>query len=104
MTRGLAVFVRMVGWRRPRRNRGGGIRRTRELMGWEHPESGRSDNLCVYNLGGSLLSQETGKSPGTGLSRTIVLEIVPSGMKGTLLMLLIKGTAFFLITKKNLCL
>lgn len=104
VTRGLAVFVRMVGWRRPRRNRGGGIRRTRQLMEWELPESRRPYNLWVYNLGGSLLSGKTGKSPSTGLSRTtVVLQIVSSGMKGMLLMLLIKGTAF-LITKKNLCL
>lgn len=56
VTRGLAVFVRMVGWRRPRKNRGGGIRRTGQLMGWAHPETGRSYSLRAYNLRGSLLS------------------------------------------------
>jgi len=58
----------------------GRIDRTWQLMGWEHPESGRPYSPWVCNLGGSVLSQKTGESPGTGLCVTTVeLEIMASG-------------------------
>lgn len=73
------LWMECPGKRRPRRNWGGRIDRTWQLMGWEHPEWETVQPLGLQ-LGWLRAVTEDWESPGTGLCMTaVVLEIMSSG-------------------------
>lgn len=74
-------------------------------MGGQHPKSGERRQSLRLHLGGSVLPRRTGTSTGLSVT-TVVPEMMPSFScrERRVANLLVKGTASFIITKKNLIL
>lgn len=72
-------------------------------MGGQHPKSGEHRQYLRLHLGGSVLPRRTGTSTGLSMT-TVVPEMMPSFScrERRVANLLVKGTASFIITKKNL--